>query len=176
METQERTGVGLALLDILPVPLSDTRSTSIREDEPTNVLKCANLPVAFDSSANLLGTGCDGELALNLESVIRSFLGDGSGARHVFVRRVGAGSDEGNLEFFGPVVLFGFCGEFGDGRRKIGGERTVDVGFEFGEVLTDRCDKMNEQMNPHGCREYLQSRYGYRTRHPRRLGGCGRIV
>lgn len=62
-------------------------------------------------------------------------ISDGSGAGHVLVGRVGAGSDEGNLELLGPVVLLDLLGELGDGGGEIGGEWTVDVGLEVGEVL-----------------------------------------
>lgn len=59
------------------------------------------------------------------------------GAAHVLVRRVGARSDQRDLELRRPVVLLHSRGELRDRGSKIGGERTVDVRLEFGEVDLD---------------------------------------
>lgn len=83
----------------------------------------------------MLRTGSHGELALGMETVLGSLLHDRSGTAHVLVRRVGARTDEGNLELSGPVVLLNLLLELGDGGGKIGGEGTVNVGFKLGEVL-----------------------------------------
>ena len=84
----------------------------------------------------LLGTGGDGELGLDLESMVGSLTRDGCGAGHVLVTRVGARSDERDLEFRGPLVLLDRRSEFGDGGSEIGCERSVDMGFQFREVLS----------------------------------------
>lgn len=79
------TRVNLSLLDILPVPLTNARTTSICKDETTGALESTHLTVTLNSSADLFRTRSDRELALDIETVRRSFLGNGSGAGHVFV-------------------------------------------------------------------------------------------
>lgn len=117
--------------------MTDTRTASVGEDKTAGLLKGGDLTVTFDGSTNLLGTGGDSELGLGLETVRGSLTGDRSGTRHVFVGRVGARTDEGNLEFLGPVVLDDFLLELRNGSSQVGSERTVDVGLELGEVLRD---------------------------------------
>jgi hypothetical protein len=86
MERKVRhTGVSLAHLDILPVPLSDARSAGVGKHETADILKGTNLTVALDGSTDLLRTGGDGELALDVETMCCSFLGNRRGARHVLV-------------------------------------------------------------------------------------------
>lgn len=117
--------------------MTDTRTASIGKDKTTSLLESSNLTVTFDSGTNLLGTGSDSELGLGLETVRGSLTGDRSRTGHVLVRRVGARTDEGNLEFLGPVVFDDFLLELGDGGSQVGSEGTVDVGLELGEVLHD---------------------------------------
>lgn len=87
MEKKVRhTRVSLAHLDILPVPLSDAGSTGIGEHETAHILKGTNLTIALNGSTDLLRSGGDGELALDIKTMCSSFLGNGGGARHVLVR------------------------------------------------------------------------------------------
>lgn len=123
--------------DVLSVPLSDTRSTGVRENGSSDSLELLHLSVTGNRGTNLLGSGGDGETRLGLESVRGSLLGDRSGARHVLVRRVGARSDETDRELVGPVVLLDGGGKLGEGSREIRSVGTVDVGFEFREVDLD---------------------------------------
>lgn len=116
--------------------MTDARTASVGKDETASLLKGGDLTVTFDGGANLLGTGGDGELGLGLETVRGGLTGDRSGAGHVLVRRVGARTDEGDLEFLGPVVLDDFILELRDGSSQVGSEGTVDVGLELGEVLS----------------------------------------
>lgn len=73
---QIRTRVLFTLLDVLPVPLADTRSTSVGKDHSTNIFENADLTVTGNSGTDLLRTGGDGELALGLKAMRSSFLGN----------------------------------------------------------------------------------------------------
>jgi hypothetical protein len=132
-----RTSIGLALLDVLPVPLTDARTASVGENDATNIFESLDLAITFNGGANLLGTGGDSVCRLELETSVLGLCDEGSGAGHVLVGRVGAGTDEGDLDLIWPVVLLGFGGELGDGGGEIGSERTVDMGLEFGKVDFD---------------------------------------
>ena len=63
------TRVGLALLDVLPIPLSNTRSTSIRQDNAADTLKRLDEPVSGDCRSDLLGSRSNGECRFGLETV-----------------------------------------------------------------------------------------------------------
>lgn len=130
-----RTRVGFALLDIAPVPLTNARTTGIRQNQSTNILKSSHLTVTGDSGTDLLGTRSDRELALGLQTVVVSLTGDRRSAGHVLVRRVRARANECNLELRWPLVLLDGLLELGKRSGKIGGERTVDMGLEVGQVL-----------------------------------------
>ena len=67
--------------------------------------------------------------------MVEGLLRDRCGAGHVLVRRVGAGTDEPDLELGWPVVLLDGLLELGERGREIGCEWTVDVGLKFIEVL-----------------------------------------
>ena len=56
-----RTRVGLALLDIPTIPLSNAGPASIGKDNTADLLECTYLAVTLDRSANLLGTRGNGE-------------------------------------------------------------------------------------------------------------------
>jgi hypothetical protein len=118
--------------------LADARSTGVREDKSADVFKNANLAVPINGSSNLFGSRSDRELALDLKSMGGCFLRNRSGAGHVFVGGVGAGTDEGDFEFRRPVVLLDLRCKLGDGCSKIGCKRTVNMGFEFRQVLLAR--------------------------------------
>jgi hypothetical protein len=60
-----------------------------------------------------------------------SLFSNGGRAGHILVRRVGAGTNEGNFEFLGPVVLFHFLGELGDWGGEIWGKWSVDMGLQL---------------------------------------------
>lgn len=91
-------GVGFTLLDVLSVPLTDTRTTGVGENDTADGLEGVNETVSSDSSSDLLGTGGDGELGLGDKTVSLSLLGDGGGSGHVLVGRVGARTDQSDLE------------------------------------------------------------------------------
>ena len=138
-ESKLRTGVSLALLDIAPIPLTNARTASVSEHETADFLKSSHLTVTSDSSTNLFGTGSDSELALGVQTVFSSLTGDGSSAGHVLVRRVGARTDESDLELGGPVVLDDFILELGKRGSEIGSEGTVDVRLKLRQVLRATC-------------------------------------
>lgn len=81
--------VGFALGDILAVPLTDARAASVGENNTSSLLEDLHNAIALNGGADLLGAGSDGEHRFDLEAVVESFLGDGCGATHVFIRRVG---------------------------------------------------------------------------------------
>lgn len=130
-------GVSGSLGNILTVPLSDTRSTGVGKNDTSSLLEDGHLSISSDGSTNLLRSGGDGETGLGNESVVGSFLGNGSGTGHVLVRRVGARSDETDGELIGPVVSLDGSSELGERGGKIRSVRSVDVGLELGEVDLD---------------------------------------
>lgn len=132
-----RTRVDFTLLDILTVPLTDARAASVGKDETTGVFESTDLAITFNGGTDLLGTGGNGELGFDLNSMIGSLLGDGSRAGHILIRRVGARTDESNLELLGPVVLLNGSSKLGDGGSKIRSEGAVDMGLKLGEVDLD---------------------------------------
>lgn len=130
-------GILLSLLDVSSVPLTDTGSTGVGEDDTSDVFERLDETVSVNGGSDLFGSGGDGELGLADQTVGLGLLGDGGGSGHVFVRRVGAGTDQSDLELRGPVVVLDSLGKFGDGRSQIRGEGTVDVGLEFVQVQVD---------------------------------------
>ena len=51
---KKRTGVGLALLDVLPVPLANARTASVGENDATNIFESLDLTITFNGGTNLL--------------------------------------------------------------------------------------------------------------------------
>ena len=127
----------LALGDVLSVPLADARTTGVGKNNTTGLLEDLHLTVTLDGGTDLLRTGGDGEAGLDLEAVRGSLSGDRGGSAHVLVRRVGARTNERDLELLGPVVLLDGVSELGERGGKIGGEGTVDVGLKVVEVNLD---------------------------------------
>jgi hypothetical protein len=124
----------LTLLDVLTIPLTNAGTASVGKDNTTSLGKSVHDTVTFDGSTNLFGTRGDGVLSLSLNSVSSSLFSEGSRASHIFVRRVGAGTDETNTEISGPVVLDDSFLELRDGGGKIRSEGTVDMGFKLVEI------------------------------------------
>ena len=87
-----------------------------------------------NSSADLLRTRSDSEESLGLDAVIKSIAGDGGSTGHVFVGRVGTGTNQTDLELLWPVVGLDSLAELRDWGGKIWGEWTVDVWLKLGEV------------------------------------------
>lgn len=128
-------GVNLAFLDVLSVPLANARSASVGQDDTTNILKGSNLSVTLNSGAYLFRSGGDSKLALRRQTVGGSLANDGRRAGHILVRRVGARTDERNLEFGGPAILLNLACKLRDGGSQIRSEGTVDMGLELREIL-----------------------------------------
>lgn len=131
-----RTRVNGTLLHILPVPLTNARTAGVGQNQATNILKGAHLSITLNGSTDLLGTRGDSELRLGVQTVSFGLTGDGSSAGHVLVRRVGARTDESDLELSWPVVLDYLILELGERGGEIGSEGTVDVRLEFRKVLS----------------------------------------
>ena len=136
-----RTGVDISLLHVASVPLSNTRATGVSEDNTSDVFESSDLTVPLNGSTNLLGTGGDGEFALDVKTVRGGFLGNRGGAGHVFVRRVGARTDQTDFELLRPVVRLDGGGKLRDRGGKIGCEGTVDMWLQFREVLKEELSK-----------------------------------
>lgn len=146
-------GVGLALLDVLAVPLTNARTTGVGKNNTTELLEGLGQTVAGDGSANLeevlaesiklkytqgksylLRSRSDEERRLGLQAVLHSVPGNRGRTGHVLVRGVGARTDETGLELLGPVVVLDGLAELGDGGTQIRSEGTVDVRLKLSEV------------------------------------------
>ena len=130
-----RTRIDVTLFDILPIPLTNARTTSVGKNETADILECSHLTITGNGGTNLLRTGSNSELALGRQAVLGSFTCDRSSAGHVLVRRVGARTDESNLEFLGPLVLLDCLSELRERSSQVRGEGAVDVGLELRKVL-----------------------------------------
>lgn len=130
--------VGLTLLHVLTVPLPNARTAGVGENDTTELLQGLELTVTLDGSANLLGTGGDGEQRLRLDTVVEGVPGNGGSTGHVLVRGVGARTNQTNLEVLRPLVGVNGLLELRDGSGKVGSERTVDVGLELRQVDLDQ--------------------------------------
>ena len=78
-------GVGLALLDILTIPLTNARTASVGKNDTSELLEGLELTITSNGGANLLGTRRDKERSLGLETVVESITSDGGSAGHVLV-------------------------------------------------------------------------------------------
>ncbi|KAI6755925.1 hypothetical protein HG531_005031 [Fusarium graminearum] len=131
-------GVGLALLDVTSIPLTNAGTTSVGKNDTAELLEGLELAITLNGGADLLGTRSDSESRLGLDTVVESITGNGSSTGHVLVGGVGARTDQADLELLGPAVLLDSLAELGDGSSQIGSERTVDVGLELREVDLDK--------------------------------------
>ena len=130
-------GVGITLLHVLTVPLTNARATGVSQDDTAVLLEGSELTVTLNGSANLLGTGGDGEQRLGLDAVVESVTGNGGGTGHILVGGVGARTNQTDLELLGPLVGLDGLLELGEGSSQIGGEGTVDVRLELIQVDLD---------------------------------------
>jgi len=119
------------------IVLTNARTAGVGKNHTTELLEGLELTVTLNGGANLLGSGGDGEEGLGLDAVVESVTGNGSGTGHVLVRGVGARADKTDLHLLGPAVGLDGLLELTDGSGKIGGEGTVDVRLELGEVDLD---------------------------------------
>lgn len=148
-------GVGLALLDVLAVPLANAGATGVRQDHTTKLLESLQLTISGYSRTNLLAirgksvsfhplklkgvggdsrSGGDDELSLGLDSMSHGILSNGGSAGHILIGGVGARADQTDLDLLRPAVGLGNLLELADGSSQIGGEGTVDVGLEGVEI------------------------------------------
>lgn len=144
-------GVLLALLSVLSVPLTNAWTARVGHDDTTNLLEDFGVTVSFNGSSDLklklelrlqfdihlFGTGGDGESSLASHASVSNLLSERSGSAHIFIGRVGAGTNQTVLDFDGPVVLSGGVTDLGGEVVKIGSEWTVDTGSELIEVDVD---------------------------------------
>jgi hypothetical protein len=129
--------VGLTLLDITSVPLTNARTASVGKDDTAELLEGLELTVTLNGGTDLLGTRGDSEGRLGLDTVVEGITSDRGGTGHILVRGVGARTNQTDLELLGPAVLLDSLAELGDRSSQIRSERTVDVRLELGEVDLD---------------------------------------
>jgi hypothetical protein len=134
---RRQDGVGLTLLDVLTVPLTDARTASVGKNDTTELLEGGELAVTRNSGTDLLGTRGDSVDGLRLDTVVKGVTGDRSGARHVLVGGVGARSDQTDLELSRPALLLDGLLPLGKGSGQVRGEGSVDVRLELAQVDLD---------------------------------------
>jgi hypothetical protein len=77
--------VGLTLLDVLSVPLTNAGTASVGKNDATELLKSLELTIALNGSTDLLRTRSDSENRLSLDAVVEGIAGNGSSTSHVLV-------------------------------------------------------------------------------------------
>ncbi|KAI6748464.1 hypothetical protein HG530_015500 [Fusarium avenaceum] len=105
--------VGLTLLDVLSVPLTNAGTASIGKNDATEFLKGLELTITLNSSADLLRTRGNSENRLSLDAMVEGIAGNGSST---------------------PAVLLDSLAELGDRSTQVRSEGTVDMGLELREV------------------------------------------
>ena len=93
-------GVILPLGHILSVPLADAGTTSIGEDDATELPHGVGEAVPLGGGPDLLTAGCDIEGTLGLETLGQGLLHQRGHPAHVLVARVCAGTDKTVLDLF----------------------------------------------------------------------------
>ena len=118
--------------------MTNARAASVGKNDTASRLEGLHETITSDGSSDLLGTGGNSELALGVETVLSCLTSDRSSARHVLVRRVGARTDQSDLELRGPVVLLDSLSELRKRGSQVGSEGTVDMGLELVQILRAR--------------------------------------
>ncbi len=134
--------VFLAFFHILAIPLSDARAACVGEDFSADFGEGVELTIAGDGVLDLVGAGGDEEEAFDFESSISGLFGEVCGAADIFVRRVGAATDQCAFEFRGVAFFGDISGHLRDRARKVGGKGADDIGFEFREIDIDDAVKV----------------------------------
>ncbi|QBM90361.1 hypothetical protein METSCH_E06100 [Metschnikowia aff. pulcherrima] len=124
----------VTLLDILSVPLTDTWTTCVGHDNTAKVLESLQLTVSGNGGSHLLGTWRDSEDGLGAQAVLGGVLDDGSRSGHVLVRRVGARTNQTDLDLQRPAVSNSGLLHLGDWGSQVGSEGTVDVRLQGVQV------------------------------------------
>jgi hypothetical protein len=93
-------GVILPLGHVLSVPLADAGTTSIGEDDATELPHGVGEAVPLGGGPDLLTAGCDIEGTLGLETLGQGLLHQRGHPAHVLVARVCAGTDKTVLDLF----------------------------------------------------------------------------
>lgn len=127
----------ITLFDIVALPLSDARAAGVGQYSSAHLLKNAHEVVSLNCGANLLRAGSNDETAIGLNSVFQRLPSDGSSARHVFIRGIGAASDEALRKLFRPVVLLYNIRKLRKWCCQVGRERAIDVWLQFTKIDFD---------------------------------------
>ena len=96
--------IGCAGCFARPAPLSNAGAAGIRQHGCVDVLERLHLSVALDRGAHLLRTWRDQQWHGCLDAVRGRLRSNVGGAAHVFVRRVGAASDQSRGDFIDKAV------------------------------------------------------------------------
>jgi hypothetical protein len=124
--------------------LTNARTAGIGKNDTTSALEGIDKTVTSDSSTDLLGSRGDSELAPEVEAVVSSLFDDRGGAGHILIGRVGARTNEADLDFLGPVILLDLLSKLREGSSQIRGERAVNMRLKFGKVLKIPLDQFQK--------------------------------
>ena len=129
---------GTLLNAILSLPLADTGTTGVRENNTTGLLESLKGAVTLESSTNLLTSGGDVEISSGLKTGLLGVLEQALDSGHILVGTVGTATDKAGREDLGPFLLLNNLLELGEGGGQIGSERSIDVRLESREVDGDK--------------------------------------
>ncbi|KNC29425.1 hypothetical protein FF38_06588 [Lucilia cuprina] len=130
-------GVLVALLNVLTIPLTNAGPAGVSQDGTTEFVENISDAVTFNGGTNLFRAGSYIEGNLGFETMFHGVLGNAGATTHIFVGRVGAGTDQTDLNVQRITVLLGVLTQFADGMGQIGSEGTVDMGFQSVQVNFD---------------------------------------
>ncbi len=99
-------GVFLLLVGAFTGPLANAGSACVGKDFAANLFKDLEQSVSFGRETHLLRAWSNAVLRRYFEILCLGLPSNGRRSGHVFVRRIGAGTDESYLDVHGPTVLF----------------------------------------------------------------------
>uniref|UniRef100_A0A1L8EHS2 Uncharacterized protein n=1 Tax=Haematobia irritans TaxID=7368 RepID=A0A1L8EHS2_HAEIR len=123
-------GILVTLLDILTIPLTNAGTTGISQNSTTEIIEYFGDAIAFNGSTNLFRAGGNIEGNLGFQTMFHGILGNTGTTTHIFIGRVGAGTNQTNFNVNGITVLLGISTQFANRMGQIGSEGTIDMGFQ----------------------------------------------
>ena len=127
-------GVTLLLFSTMSCPLSDTWTASIGKYYPAHLVESVQKSISSDRKANLLRARCDGVLGLCYQLLIYSLLCQGSGSRNIFVRGVGARTNQSYIQFCWPSIFSNRCSELRNRPSQIWCKWTIYMRLQLRKV------------------------------------------
>ena len=116
------------------LPLADTRTTGIGHHHATDTLQVFNHAITLGRAIHLLRTWVDNQRSLHLQSLRLYLTGYRSRTAQILIRRVGAGANQSHFHFLRETFLLHTGRKFRNRTSRIGGERTVHIGFQSRKV------------------------------------------